>query len=213
MLVYEKPDNILSRKGQAMDYARQHLAEAGRILDQLDVAAIERMASLLAALRDQSGRLFFLGVGGSAANCSHAVNDFRKLVGLEAYAPTDNVSELTARTNDEGGQVYLSRWLKIATCDRRYVVCSFGWRRQSGKNISPNLVQSMQYAKDMGAKIVGIMAAMASYTAQVARCLCDRTNGQSQNRDAAFRSVPSNCLAPVSVPSYGKSSARQIESE
>src|SRR5829696_1584669 len=97
-----------------MSFARNHLEEAKRIIDALDIAVIDRMADTLAALRANGGRLFFLGVGGSAGNCSHAVNDFRKIVGIEAYAPTDNVSELTARTNDEGWATIFSEWLKVS---------------------------------------------------------------------------------------------------
>jgi D-sedoheptulose 7-phosphate isomerase len=120
-------------------------------------------------LRDQSGRLFFLGVGGSAANCSHAVNDFRKLVGLEAYAPTDNVSELTARTNDEGWASVFVEWLKISRLrseDMLFVLSVGGGNLE--KNISPNLVKAVQYAKDIGAKVVGIIGRDGGYTAQVA---------------------------------------------
>ncbi len=152
-----------------MDYARQHLAEVGRILAQLDVAAIERMVGLLIDIRSQGGRVFFLGVGGSAANCSHAVNDFRKLVGLEAYAPTDNVSELTARTNDEGWASVFVEWLKISRLrsgDMLFVLSVGGGNLE--KDISPNLVKAVQYAKDVGAKVVGIIGRDGGYTAQVA---------------------------------------------
>ncbi len=152
-----------------MDYARQHLAEVGRILDQLDVAAIERLAVLLATLRDQGGRVFFLGVGGSAANCSHAVNDFRKLIGLEAYAPTDNVSELTARTNDEGWASVFVEWLKVSRLqskDMLFILSVGGGNLE--KNISPNLVKAVQYAKDVGARVVGIIGRDGGYTARVA---------------------------------------------
>src|SRR5678810_1295458 len=97
-----------------MSYARAHLDEAGEIISRLDVPAIEKLADLLAAVRQEGGRLFFLGVGGSAGNCSHAVNDFRKIAGIEAYAPTDNVSELTARTNDEGWETVFEAWLKVS---------------------------------------------------------------------------------------------------
>lgn len=152
-----------------MDYARQHLTEVGRILDQLDIAAIERMAALLATLRDQGGRVFFLGVGGSAANCSHAVNDFRKLIGLEAYAPTDNVSELTARTNDEGWASVFVEWLKVSRLqskDMLFILSVGGGNLE--KNISPNLVKAVQYAKDVGARVVGIIGRDGGYTARVA---------------------------------------------
>lgn len=150
-------------------YTQQHLDEAGRIVAQLDVAGIERMAALLADLRARGGRLFFLGVGGSAANCSHAVNDFRKLAGIEAYAPTDNVSELTARTNDEGWASVFVEWLKTSRLqagDMLFVFSVGGGSLE--KNISPNLVRAMQYARQVGAQIVGVVGRDGGYTAQVA---------------------------------------------
>src|SRR5712672_788455 len=97
-----------------MNYTQKHLREAAAILERLDVAAIEKIAELLAEIKASAGRVFFLGVGGSAGNCSHAVNDFRKLAGMECYAPTDNVSELTARINDEGWDSALAEWLKVS---------------------------------------------------------------------------------------------------
>src|SRR5438309_944573 len=122
-VVWRKPESTF-QKGNAttMTYTQHHLAEATQIIARLDVAAIEKVASLLAELRSRAGRLFFLGVGGSAANCSHAVNDFRKIVGIEAYAPTDNVSELTARTNDEGWETVFVEWLKISRLQDRDAV-------------------------------------------------------------------------------------------
>jgi len=152
-----------------MSYTQQHLAEAGQILAQLDMTAIERMVNLLADLRARSGRLFLLGVGGSAANCSHAVNDFRKLVGIEAYAPTDNVSELTARTNDEGWASVFVEWLKTSRLkaqDMLFVFSVGGGNLE--KNISPNLVAALQYGRGVGAQIVGIVGRDGGYTAQVA---------------------------------------------
>ncbi len=152
-----------------MTYAEQHLAEAGRILAQLDVAAIERTAHLLAELRARRGRLFFLGVGGSAANCSHAVNDFRKLAGIEAYAPTDNVSELTARTNDEGWASVFVEWLKVSRLSAGDMLCVFSVGGGSlEKNISPNLVLALQYAKSIGTQVIGVVGRDGGYTAQVA---------------------------------------------
>ena len=121
-----------------MSYARQHLDEAIEIIGRLDIAAIEAMAALLARLRAEGGRLFFLGVGGSAGNCSHAVNDFRKIVGIEAYAPTDNVSELTARTNDEGWASVFVEWLKVSRLTSTDdAVRVLGWRRQPGEEHQP----------------------------------------------------------------------------
>src|ERR1700759_3132921 len=108
-----------------MSFARTHLDEAKRIIDSLDVGVIDRMAEALAALRQRAGRLFFLGVGGSAGNCSHAVNDFRKIAGIESYAPTDNVSELTARTNDEGWETVFVEWLKTSRLSKNDMIFIF----------------------------------------------------------------------------------------
>ena len=152
-----------------MTYTEQHLREAGDIIGKFDVAAIERTADLLADLRSRGGRLFLLGVGGSAANCSHAVNDFRKICGIEAYAPTDNVSELTARTNDEGWASVFIEWLKVSrlTSNDAVLVFSVGGGNVE-KNVSPNLVAALQYAKQVGAKICGVVGRDGGYTATVA---------------------------------------------
>jgi len=152
-----------------MNYAQQHLNEAAEIVQKMDVAAIETMADLLAGIKQKGGRLFFIGVGGSAGNCSHAVNDFRKIVGIESYAPTDNVSELTARTNDEGWASVFVEWLKVSrlTAKDGVVVFSVGGGNLE-KNISPNLVTALQYAKSVGAKIAGIVGRDGGYTAKVA---------------------------------------------
>jgi len=152
-----------------MNYAKQHIEEAIRILSTLDSDAIERMAVLLVGLRERGGRLFFLGVGGSAANCSHTVNDFRKIAGIEAYTPTDNVSELTARTNDEGWASVFVEWLKgsrLKARDMIFVLSVGGGNLE--KNVSPNLVTALQYAKEVGAQIVGVVGRDGGYTAQVA---------------------------------------------
>lgn len=152
-----------------MRYADQYLDETRRILDILDVDSIEHMASLLAALRSRGGRLFFLGVGGGAANSSHAVNDFRKLADIEAYAPTDNVSELTARTNDEGWDSVFVAWLKTSRLTARDMLFVFSvGGGDAARHISPNLVTALQYAKDIGAQIVGVVGRDGGYTAQVA---------------------------------------------
>ena len=152
-----------------MSYTQQHLKEAAEIIQKLDVAAVEKAADLLAEIKRSGGRLFFLGVGGSAGNCSHAVNDFRKIVGIESYAPTDNVSELTARTNDEGWASVFVEWLKVSrlTAKDGVVVFSVGGGNLE-KNISPNLVTALQYAKSVGAKIAGIVGRDGGYTAKVA---------------------------------------------
>ena len=152
-----------------MTYARQHLDEAKRVIDGLDVAAIEHVVDLLHATRERGGRLFFLGVGGSAANCSHAVNDFRKIAGFEAYAPTDNVSELTARTNDEGWASVFVEWLRgsrLTKADTLFVLSVGGGNVEN--NISPNLVYALKLARELGASIVGIVGRDGGYTKQVA---------------------------------------------
>ncbi len=152
-----------------MSYAQQHVNEAIDILNKIDVGAIEKMADLLADIKQAGGRIFFLGVGGSAGNCSHAVNDFRKIVGIESYAPTDNVSELTARTNDEGWATIFVEWLKISKLNSKDVVfvLSVGGGNLE-KNISPNLVEAIKHAKVVGAKITGIVGRDGGYTAQAA---------------------------------------------
>jgi len=152
-----------------MSYARQHLDEAARIVAALDAEVIERMAALLADLRARGGRLFFLGVGGSAANCSHAVNDFRKIAGIEAYTPVDNVSELTARTNDEGWEGVFVAWLqgsRLQADDMLFVLSVGGGSLE--RNVSPNLVRALQYARRIGTRVVGIVGRDGGYTAQVA---------------------------------------------
>jgi D-sedoheptulose 7-phosphate isomerase len=152
-----------------MSYAQQHLAEAAAILSRIDAASIERVAETLASVRSRGGRLFFLGVGGSAGNCGHAVNDFRKLAGFEAYAPTDNVSELTARTNDEGWETVFVEWLKGSRLRREdaLVVFSVGGGSLE-KNISPNLVRALQYAREVGCAVVGVVGRDGGFTATVA---------------------------------------------
>jgi len=152
-----------------MSYARRHLREAAEIIDKMDVSAIEEMADLLSTVKEDGGRVFFLGVGGSAGNCSHAVNDFRKLVGIESYAPTDNVSELTARINDEGWATVFVEWLKVSKLSSKDAVFVFSVGGGSlEKNISPNLVTALQYAKAVGSKITGIVGRDGGYTAKVA---------------------------------------------
>jgi D-sedoheptulose 7-phosphate isomerase len=150
-------------------FSAQFLAEAHKVIDGLDVGAIERAVAILAHTRESGGRLFVLGVGGSAGNASHAVNDFRKIVGLEAYAPTDNVSELTARTNDEGWATIFSEWLKVSKlkAEDTILVFSVGGGNVE-KNVSPNLVSALQYAKSVGSKVVGVVGRDGGYTAQVA---------------------------------------------
>jgi D-sedoheptulose 7-phosphate isomerase len=152
-----------------VSYTTQYIAEAQQILAQLDIAAIDRMAALLQALRERQGRLFFLGVGGSAANASHAVNDFRKIAQIEAYTPTDNVSELTARVNDESWESVFVNWLRGSRLSQRDMifVLSVGGGDLE-RNISPNLVRALEYAQHVGATICGVVGRNGGYTAQVA---------------------------------------------
>src|ERR1700741_5396354 len=141
-----------------MNYARKHLDEAAEIIRRIDVETIERLAQALSEVKADGGRIFFLGVGGSAGNCSHAVNDFRKIVGIECYAPTDNVSELTARTNDEGWATIFVEWLKVSKLLAKDAIMIFSVGGGNvEKNISPNLVMALQYAKSVGAKIMGVV--------------------------------------------------------
>jgi D-sedoheptulose 7-phosphate isomerase len=151
-----------------MSHTAQFLHETKQIIDGLDVEAIERMALVLDQARERGGRLFILGVGGSAANASHAVNDFRKIVGIEAYAPTDNVSELTARTNDEGWSTIFVEWLRISRLrpDDVILVLSVGGGDLE-KNVSPNLVTALNYAREIGTPVVGIVGRDGGYTAKV----------------------------------------------
>ena len=152
-----------------MSYAKQHMKEAAEIIQKIDVAAIEKMADLLANVKTEGGRIFFLGVGGSAGNCSHAVNDFRKIVGIECYAPTDNVSELTARINDDGWASVFVEWLKVSKLqakDALFIFSVGGGNLE--KNISPNLVEAIKLAKDVGAKVTGVVGRDGGYTAQAA---------------------------------------------
>jgi D-sedoheptulose 7-phosphate isomerase len=152
-----------------MTFSEQFLGEVQDITRQLDTNAIEGLAKLLATIREEGGRLFILGVGGSAANASHAVNDFRKIVGMETYAPTDNVSELTARANDEGWATIFDRWLKVSRLTSRdgVLVFSVGGGNLE-KSVSPNLVAALEYARSIGAKIMGIVGRDGGHTARTA---------------------------------------------
>ena len=152
-----------------MNHIKQYLIEAKEVIDQLDMNAIEKMVAVIEEARRRHGRMFVLGVGGSAANASHAVNDFRKIVGIEAYAPTDNVSELTARTNDDGWASVFVEWLKTSRLggDDMILVLSVGGGNLE-KNVSPNLVSAIQYAKEVGAKVCGVVGRDGGYTAQMA---------------------------------------------
>jgi len=152
-----------------MSYAAQHMKEAGEIIQKMNISAIEKVADLLATVKADGGRIFFLGVGGSAGNCSHAVNDFRKIVGIESYAPTDNASELTARTNDDGWASVFVEWLKVSKLqpkDALFIFSVGGGNLE--KNISPNLVEAIKLAKSVGAKVTGVVGRDGGYTAKAA---------------------------------------------
>lgn len=156
-----------------MSYSKQHLDESIEITKQIDPSKVEEIVDLLADVKSRNGRLFVLGVGGSAANAGHAVNDFRKLAGIETYAPTDNVAELTARTNDEGWETVFSGWLKVSKLnanDCLFILSVGGGNKEL--NVSPNLVEAIDLAKEVGARITGIVGRDGGYTARNANvCL------------------------------------------
>lgn len=150
-----------------MSYSKQHLEEVVSIASLIPSKTIESMVKMLKSVKEEKGRVFFLGVGGSAANASHAVNDFRKLAGIEAYAPTDNVSEITARTNDEGWSTVFSSWLKISNLNSKdciFILSVGGGNIDRG--ISVNLCEAIDYAKSVGAKITGIVGRDGGYTSK-----------------------------------------------
>jgi D-sedoheptulose 7-phosphate isomerase len=152
-----------------VSFVSGYLNEAKQILDALDSATIDRMAIALAGIRASRGRLFIIGVGGSAANASHAVNDFRKITGIEAYAPTDNASEITARINDEGWESVFQRWLEVSRLGPKDGILVFsvgGGNRE--KNVSPNIVSALEYGRSVGCHVFGIVGRDGGYTAQVA---------------------------------------------
>jgi D-sedoheptulose 7-phosphate isomerase len=151
------------------DFTQSHLAETAQIANLISASDIESVINLLKSTRENRGRLFILGVGGSAANAAHAVNDFRKLANIEAYAPTDNVAEITARTNDEGWPSVFVEWLKVSKLSAKdcLFVLSVGGGNLE-KNISPNLVEALKYGKLVGSKVIGVVGRDGGYTAQVA---------------------------------------------
>lgn len=177
-----------------MEFIKQFLHEAKQIIASLDIDPIERAMNILIQTRANHGRLFILGVGGSAANASHAVNDFRKIVGIEAYAPTDNVSELTARTNDDGWSTVFTNWLKVSRLkiNDAILILSVGGGNID-KNISPNLVSALKYAQEIGSRIIGIVGRDGGYTAKVAdACIIIPTPNNAANitpHTEAFQAV------------------------
>jgi len=152
-----------------MSYIKNYLEEMHQIVNKLDVDGIEKMINQLVELRKNNGRLFFLGVGGGAGNATHAVNDFRKITNIEAYTPTDNISELTARVNDEGWETFFINWLKGSRLNAKDGVFVFSvGGGNAEKNISANIVQALKYAKEVGAKIFGVVGKDGGYTLKVA---------------------------------------------
>ncbi len=152
-----------------MNYIDKYLDEAHRIIDSVDKDAVNKIIGFLITIRENSGRLFILGVGGGAGHASHAVNDFRKICGIEAYAPTDNVSELTARVNDEGWDTAYVNWLKISNLNKNDMIFVFSvGGGNAEKDISLNIIKSLQLAKEVGAKVCGVVGRDGGYTAQVA---------------------------------------------
>ena len=181
-----------------MTHAQKFFSEVQEIASKIDVNAIEEMAKSLSLLRKTGGRLFLLGVGGSAGNCSHAVNDFRKLCGIEAYAPVDNVSELTARTNDEGWNTIFSGWLKVSKANKNDAVLVFSVGGGNlEKNVSPNIVEGLKFAKEHGLKVFGIVGRDGGYTKIVGDCVIVVPT-VDQNRITphaeAFQGVVWHCL-------------------
>jgi len=191
-------------------HAADFFREVASIADAIDKSAIEKLASALSDLRDRQGRLFLLGVGGSAANCAHAVNDFRKLCGIEAYAPTDNVSELTARTNDEGWATVFTGWLKVSRLNKNDALLIFSvGGGNAEKNVSPNLIGAVDAAKECGATVLGIVGRDGGYTKQkgdvvvvVPTVHADRVTPHSE----AFQAVVWHCL--VSHPALQQMSTK-----
>ena len=152
-----------------MIYSNTHLSEVNNIIKKIDTKRIENMVDLISNVRKQKGRIFFLGVGGSAGNCSHAVNDFRKIIGIESYAPTDNVSELTARANDDGWDSIFSEWLKVSNLSSKDLIFVFSVGGGSiEKNISPNIVVALKYGKSVGSKLIGVVGRDGGYTSKIA---------------------------------------------
>lgn len=194
-------------------FAAAFLAEATAVIERIDPSAIERVVTHLVTLRERGGRLFVLGVGGSAGNASHAVNDFRKLVGIEAYAPTDNVSELTARTNDEGWETTFAAWLEVSKLRSTDAILVFSVGGGSlERNVSPNLVRAVESAKTVGATVLGVVGRDGGYTARVADAVViipTVNDAHITPHSEAFQAVVWHCI--VSHPSL-KAKATKWES-
>ncbi|HUI17733.1 MAG TPA: SIS domain-containing protein [Alphaproteobacteria bacterium] len=181
-----------------MSHSKTYFEEAARIAAGLDHALVDRIAEELAALRERQGRLFLLGVGGSAGNCSHAVNDFRKLCGIEAYSPVDNVSELTARTNDEGWDTVFAAWLRTSRANAKDAILIFSvGGGDAERNVSANLVRAIDEAKARGMKVFGVVGRASGYTAQVGDAVVVVPTAHPQRvtpHSEAFQAVVWHCL-------------------
>jgi|KBSMisStandDraft_5_1062788.scaffolds.fasta_scaffold292774_1 D-sedoheptulose 7-phosphate isomerase len=179
-------------------HSRQFFLEVAKVAQTIDIDAIERLTDELVALRERGGRLFLLGVGGSAGNCSHAVNDFRKLCGIEAYTPVDNVSELTARTNDEGWETVFSSWLKISKASSKDAIFVFSvGGGNAEKNVSVNIVAGLKEAKQRGLKVFGVVGRDGGYTKQVGDCVVVVPTVEASRvtpHTEAFQAVVWHCL-------------------
>jgi D-sedoheptulose 7-phosphate isomerase len=179
-------------------HAQTYFQEVVKVAQQIDLATVERLANELASLRQAGGRLFVLGVGGSAGNCSHAVNDFRKLCGIEAYAPTDNVSELTARTNDEGWDTVFAAWLRTSRANSKDAVFVFSvGGGHLEKNVSPNIVAGLKEAKERGLKVFGVVGRDGGYTKRVGDCVVVVPTVEASRvtpHTEAFQAVAWHCL-------------------
>jgi len=191
-------------------HAQTYFQEVVKVAQQVDIAAVERLAVELASLRQRGGRLFVLGVGGSAGNCSHAVNDFRKLCGIEAYAPTDNVSELTARTNDEGWETVFAAWLRTSRANAKDAVLVFSVGGGNlEKNVSPNIVAGLKEAKERGLRVLGVVGRDGGYTKQVGDCVIVVPTVEASRvtpHTEAFQAVVWHCL--VSHPALQQTATK-----
>ncbi len=193
-----------------MKHVSDFFAEAGRICASIDTAKIETLAGELVGLRERGGRLFILGVGGSAGNAGHAVNDFRKLCGIEAYAPTDNVSELTARTNDDGWPTVFSEWLKVSRANAKdaMLIFSVGGGNME-KNVSPNIVSAIALAKERGMRVLGVVGRDGGYTKKAGDCVVVIPTVEESRvtpHAEAFQAVVWHCL--VSHPKLQKNATK-----
>ena len=193
-----------------MSHSVTFFDEVVKVARQIDLAAIETLCGELASLRDRNGRLFILGVGGSAGNAGHAVNDFRKLCGIEAYAPTDNVSELTARTNDEGWPTVFSEWLKVSRANAKDAILIFSvGGGNMEKNVSPNIVSAIGVAKERGLRVLGVVGRDGGYTKKVGDCVVVIPTVEESRvtpHAEAFQALVWHCL--VSHPKLQKNATK-----